>query len=891
MSKNLTRKGLALGAVVALGSSLFAGTPAFAAPGITLTDLNDKGNYTMLEGEEFTFLASGNSDWTGAANTLRVKVKNVSGSASAPTEEIAGSGTSAVSYATSGATDTALGTVAADTAVFGASSMTSPFQFSLTSGAIAAGVSESYEVQVWADVNNNGAVNDGEYASPVRTVVFKDIASLTTTIAIDAATEGATTVGADVAIPGVAIDQLSAAEFGVKFTNGTDGALKSGANVDAVTLSTDKTKFEADLSVDALVKDTAVKAQLKWKTSAVDTSDSGNTAVGAAATTAVVAKTLVTFTGDVVRGNTAKQASTSGRVTTAHVAHNSAYEVKATAADGTSADKGVAGVAVEAAITVPTGTLSGTAGSVVSLTVNGTTYTDEAKLPGASSTYGKIKATTDASGVAKIQLSSAGLSTDDVVRVVFTAQNLTWQVDVKQVDASYTAYITNAVYGSASGVSTTDGAAANVNVEVRDQFGGVPADSYDAVATFAASTQATTAATSATSTFKAIVGGKATLSILDDGTGVGLNTYNITWAKRAADGTRTGSTTIKSGFRVAIVAAADLVAGKITSSGTLNSTTKIYENTTETALNLNDTGNYDARLATGTAPTVANAKNLAGVVSVASSATQAATPIEGAALTITGPAGTQFKDASNEVYGAGSLTVYTNSSGEYSINVYSNLAGTQTFTLKSGSATQVVTIKFAAAAATTGTSLVVDAPANILPGRTLTVTATLKDKYGNPVAVSTAADVDIAWAGPGLLVGTMVDAFDADGKATFRVLLGAYETGSGTVTVKYDQSSDDDFTGTATGDLDLVKTATVTIGAAPAAAATAAVSGSTGKFFVSATAAAGKSVVVKVAGKFVTSFKATGSKKSVAVKATKGSKKVTVFVGGKLVATKTVTVK
>jgi hypothetical protein len=31
MSKNLTRKGLALGAVVALGATLFAGSPAFAA--------------------------------------------------------------------------------------------------------------------------------------------------------------------------------------------------------------------------------------------------------------------------------------------------------------------------------------------------------------------------------------------------------------------------------------------------------------------------------------------------------------------------------------------------------------------------------------------------------------------------------------------------------------------------------------------------------------------------------------------------------------------------------------------------------------------------------------------------------------------------------------------
>jgi hypothetical protein len=398
-------------------------------------------------------------------------------------------------------------------------------------------------------------------------------------------------------------------------------------------------------------------------------------------------------------------------------------------------------------------------------------------------------------------------------------------VDVTQVDASYTAFIDNAVNGSASGVSTTDGAAVNVNVLVRDQFGGVPADSYDAVATWASNGQATTASTTASSTFAAIVGGKATLSILDNGAGVGVNTYDITWAKRAPNGVRTNSVTIKSGFRVAIVAAADLVAGKITSTGTLNSTTKIYENTSGVALSLNDTGNYDSRLATGTAPTVGTQQNLAGVVSVASSATQAATPIEGAALTITGPAGTQFQDGSNNVFGAASLTVYTNSSGQYSINVSSNKAGTQTFTLKSGSATQTVTIKFNAAGATTGTALAVDAPAYIMPGRTLTVTATLTDKYGNPVAVPTNASVDVAWAGPCLLVGTMVDAFDDAGKATFRVLLGAYETGSGTVTVKYDQSADGDFTGTASGDLDLVKTATVQIGAAPVAGATAAIAG------------------------------------------------------------------
>jgi hypothetical protein len=48
---------------------------------------------------------------------------------------------------------------------------------------------------------------------------------------------------------------------------------------------------------------------------------------------------------------------------------------------------------------------------------------------------------------------------------------------------------------------------------------------------------------------------------------------------------------------------------------------------------------------------------------------------------------------------------------------------------------------------------------------------------------------------------------------------------------------------------------------------------------------------VKVAGKFFGSFTGTAAKKSVAFKAPKGSHKVTVFVGGKLVATKTISVK
>ena len=55
MSKNLTRKGLALGAIVALGSSLFAGAPAFAgveSAGVTLV-ANAGDTFTSISGAKF----------------------------------------------------------------------------------------------------------------------------------------------------------------------------------------------------------------------------------------------------------------------------------------------------------------------------------------------------------------------------------------------------------------------------------------------------------------------------------------------------------------------------------------------------------------------------------------------------------------------------------------------------------------------------------------------------------------------------------------------------------------------------------------------------------------------------------------------------------------------
>jgi hypothetical protein len=876
MSKNLTRKGLALGAVVALGSSLFAGTPAFAAPGITIAPAAGT-SYSFISGERFDLKVFGNTEFTFATTTdIQWDITNAAG------ESVTTTTNNAAAAATSDSASASTTTITKDGGTAGTAAGANRLGL-----AVAADKAVTLKVRAFVELNGTTGYQAGaDLGSNEETVTFIKKADVVPTLAITAPVEGDTKVAATAKL-NVNNEQLTPGDFALEFTKGDGTSLGSTQRIVFGAWSTTDLNFAAETgTVTALVKDSAVKVQAYYNASGAAYASTDK--LGTAATASVVARKVALFTADVVRSATAKTISASN-----HVKRNSSFELKATATDSSTPAKAVAGSSVTVAVTT-SATLSSTAGSVVSLTINGVTYTDNAKLPGAGSgatAIAKIATTTDSSGIAKIAVTTSGFAVGNNVVATFGTENFSSAVTAISVEPTYTGYITNAL----TGTSVVAAGTAAINVSVYDQFGGTPADEYDARAVWVSSNSRTTASTTASSKNVAIVGGKATLSVVDNGTGTGYNVYNVEFAKRVAGGGYTGNTAIDTDFEVRLVAAADLVAGKITSSGTLNATTKVYEVSGTTALNLEATGSSDFRTVS-TDPTFTNSTNLTGVVSTVASATAAAVAIEGAKVTVSGT-GLQFRtdalaSGTGYVFGAGSIEAYTDASGNYSVDVASNKAGKQTITITSGSFSQTVTVTFAAAAATTGTSLVIDAPAYILPGRTVTVTATLTDKFGNPVAVSNGTHVDVAWAGPGLTVGTMVDAFDAAGQATFRVLLGANETGSGTVTVKYDQSADGDFTGTASGDLDLVKTATVQIGAAPVAGATAAVAGSTKRFFVSVDGnSSARNVVVKVAGRTFATLKGSSAKKTYTVRAPKGSHKVTVFVGGQLIATKTISVK
>ena len=102
------------------------------------------------------------------------------------------------------------------------------------------------------------------------------------------------------------------------------------------------------------------------------------------------------------------------------------------------------------------------------------------------------------------------------------------------------------------------------------------------------------------------------------------------------------------------------------------------------------------------------------------------------------------------IYSVGSATVPSGAAGAWSVDVYSNTAGTQTLTVTTGSVTETLLLNdYADAAATTGSSVVVSMASSTAAGSTVAVVATITDKYGNPVEVSggRCCCVQLQWSG------------------------------------------------------------------------------------------------------------------------------------------------
>jgi hypothetical protein len=623
-------------------------------------------------------------------------------------------------------------------------------------------------------------------------VSFIKLADVTGTVAIDAPTEGDTKATATASLTNVNNEQLTSSKLRVAFSYG-DGSTFPTYTQAAVAAWDADDKFVADSgtfgSSGSLTKDKALSAKLQFS------ADSSTNWTDVASSSAVVtARKVATATADVVKSATA----TSNGSSTYSVNRNKEFQVKLTVKDNASTPAAVAGVPVKVSVTTGTAQSNsialGTGASDKKVTVNGVQYTDKTKLPGIATTgAAKVAVTTDASGVATVTLKTDNFAVGDHVSVKFEYENSSRTLDVVSVNPTFSLYVLNGGTQSILAKGT-----ASLNVAVYDQFGGVPADGSDVRAIYASSTGRTGTgeadATAASNVNVPLVAGKATVGITDNGAGDGTSTYNISVETRAAGGGYESTPVVAAaGYDLQILSAAR-AAGDITltAGAAFDATTKVYARSG--TLSPKDNGNYDERSVLGSAPEHTGYVALDGNVKTAATATAAQANVMGAPVTLSG-AGLQFKTtvSGKTVYAADSITVYTDASGNYLAEVASNKAGKQTVTITSGSATRTVEVTFTDAAADSGTNVVIDAPASVLPGSTLVVTVTLTDKYGNPVNTengSSAADLVVSYTGPGLVVGTSVgtitDETNASGKISFTVLLGTNDGGkTATINTRY----------------------------------------------------------------------------------------------------------
>ena len=162
--------------------------------------------------------------------------------------------------------------------------------------------------------------------------------------------------------------------------------------------------------------------------------------------------------------------------------------------------------------------------------------------------------------------------------------------------------------------------------------------------------------------------------------------------------------------------------------------------------------------------------------------------IKGALVTISAP-GLLFNTgalntSTAQVYTVGSITVQASNTGAYSVEARSNISGAHTVTVTSGTAVKTVSVTFDAPLETNATQLTVTAPASTAVGSSFQAIATLTDVFGNPVATTTANKFTLSYAGKGMALTVPSDT-GAAGTATFGVLVGSNDKGTGTITATY----------------------------------------------------------------------------------------------------------
>ncbi|WP_138315128.1 beta strand repeat-containing protein [Rhodoluna limnophila] len=1020
MSKNLTRKGLAFGALVALGSTLIAGAPASAlgqADNTFVSLIPSAGSeYTVLSGNGKTFDLTANESSTVAGGNVSFLVEDTDSklepvaanttnygftvdSFAAGTDEVvtineaghtlkngdvviitglttvldstnaeaaAASINNAAPYVISDVVAnvsfkvTAKSAVAAaivaadpagDDAVLFAKPDTGTIElvrsaratngsFVVNTGVNSASTNETLRlvqgdetttrtatVTAWVDSNGDREINGTEYASPSRVVTFKKSTEVTATAAIDAPTVGETSIVSHITTtPALNGSQMSNGDVDGYVTfqgSATDFDPANSASVFNSTTRVWDVTYSRSIGIDAIDwTDSSDSSVASTDSAAAHGFAVGETVIIASGdnelndgTFVITSKTDDTFTYTDATG--ADTTSDTGTATISIVAGSysvtpkigsdkigsAASVVVGAVKAATGATTVVEGANVNSAdndgsadVTVRAKTLavSGkwafkdadkalvSAGRPVKITVTTLTGVTGVKVNGTSVVSGDVvSATTDANGEVVANVTATAAVDGNKLKLTAVAEGVSGTSEyIEWTWSNGTNYLYDLNHADSLYRAISKGGSYTFDFALVDTWAqNLTTGDYRLKVAVGGNT--------VSETYPALSNGRASVTVTDAQIGTSNVTVDVTVQKKNSSGTWAAGTVDS----IVLPSVVNYVLVPTSGTGAVTATsTDVTGDFTTDAFVTGDTRITQAAVS-GDGSTGTTGIEITG--SVTDSLTGVTRP--GAIVTISGDSSLLF--VSGAKASTGSISIAASSTGTYSVHVRSNKAQKDTVvTVASLGGTKTIKITFDVALEDTASNLTITAPAQVVPGRTVTVKVALTDKFGNAVITgtgkrtgSTTPSVKVTYDGPGYVTSTIATTTDENGLISFVVLMGAADSGVGTVTAKYDSNgSVADVTGTT---VVLSKTATITVGAAAPAAVAAAASGSTGKFFASVSNAAGKKVVVKVSGKFVTSFTGTAAKKSVAIAALKGNRTVTIYVGGTLVLTKLVTIK
>lgn len=818
MSKNLTRKGLALGAVLALGSSLFAGAPAFAgteSAKITLVP-NAGTTYTTLIGASYEF--KNEIDQTITNSGLENKTKSeltflVSNpSAQSINLDLDGAGATYgnVKALTADTTDMTgsmpTGTASYTTTAKYIAITMDPASQSVDTADVAANLLKvtsstdstdafSVTVQAFIDDNNDGEIGTFELTSPVRTLNFIKASAATVTTKVTSSTIGTSVLKGTIVIGNDVNNASLAGQLSIGFfKNAAAVKLVNSGSVDTVDVQWDSTNSVLTNSTYNTLAATAANGSGNTITAATYTAKAyfgvARALIGTeSAAVAPVAGTVTsadhtdylvaTPTTDVIRASTTATTVRSGFTGaiafTSRVLLNDNSSGSVRAATHADVVK-VAGVKVKVTLTKGTTFTAGheiKAGGVTLTSTSGAvsyeTTTDATGAVAISATSNKGTASDTFDVKVQVLTDTAGYQTGDATAVTFTA-------------ATNSSLNVPAVVGYNGEVSVAKGGALSVNYEVRDNYGAVSTVAGTYRLSFAAQGSVTGGAE--ISGTAPVSGGKATLNWTDNSlSSTGKYTVRATLQKLNTAGTAYETT--------------GLTADVIVNVGTdaVAAISVPVDATSGVALEAADFVSHDLRLD-------ANSKTWAGIgfatakFTVSGTATSASgAVVPGASVTISAK-GLQFvarnnsSDDTTATLALDTITVRANSSGAYSVDAYSHVAGDVKIAVTSGSASKSVIAKFSnATTADADSKLAITGAGLTKSGRSTGYVIALTDKWGN--AIKGAVTIKVEQAGAGYLVSTPTAVSAVDGKTNVTLITQPADGGLTTLTVTYDVANSD----------------------------------------------------------------------------------------------------